>query len=258
MNWIKERLAREPLRGIWLACGSPVAAEMAGLAGFDWALLDLEHGLGTETDVLRMMQALSGTTAAPVVRVPSMRSDLIKRVLDFGAAGVMAPMIDNAGQAREFVRALRYPPAGVRGMTGSSRASGYGRDFARYQREANEHILGVVQIETAVAVENALELAAVSGVDVLFIGHSDLSLALGCYNQFDAPVLRAAEAKVLEACARHGKRAGILLRPGMRQDTMIKRGFSLLAMGSDLGCLKSGFQRLLAEPEAGQADRCAQ
>lgn len=248
MNWLKDKLdGKGPVYGIWLAAGSHVAAELAGAAGFDWALLDMEHGLGSEADVLRMIQVLAATPTAAVVRVPSAGSDQVKRVLDFGASGIMAPMIDSAADAAAFVRALRYPPAGTRGLTGSSRASGYGHGFAKYFGEANARLTGIVQIETARALARVDEIAAVDGVDVVFIGHSDLSLALGCFEDLKSRVMAEAEARVLEACARSGKTAGMLLKAGMPAAPYRDKGFRLIALGSDLGCLKAGYRKLLSE-----------
>jgi 4-hydroxy-2-oxoheptanedioate aldolase len=246
MNWFKDTFAaRTHVNGIWLATGSHTAAELAAAAGFDWALLDMEHGVGDRRDVTHQIHLLTATTCLPVVRVPSPASDTIKWALDAGAAGIMAPMIETAEQARTFARALRYPPAGTRGLTRSCRACRYGHDFDAYFAEANSGAFAIVQIETAQAVEQADALAAVEGVDALFIGHADLSLNLGCFEQFDAPAIRAAEAEVLAACARHGKQAGMLLRSGMRGDALRDKGFSLLALGSDIGCLKQGFAKML-------------
>jgi 2-keto-3-deoxy-L-rhamnonate aldolase RhmA len=248
MNWLKDKLEKSSsVSGIWLGSGSAVAAEMAAAAGFDWALLDLEHGLFGESELLGLFHALARTGTAPVVRVPSGKSDLIKKALDYGASGIMVPMISRAEEAAAFVAALRYPPAGIRGLTRSSRAAEYGGDFPDYFRRANERLTGIVQIETAQGVEQADAIAATEGVDVLFIGHSDLSLALGCFEDFSAPAMQAAEARVLAACVRHGKKAGLLLRAGMSPAEFRKKGFSLMALGSDIGCLKQGFQNMLRE-----------
>ncbi len=245
MNWLKDRFAtKDRLDGIWLSSGSRVAAELAAAAGFDWALLDMEHGLGDLADTMRQIEVLTHTDCTPIVRLPAATSDLLQRLLDYGAAGVMAPMIDTADQAAALVRAVRYPPAGVRGLTRSSRASRYGHDFQAYFAQANDKLTTIVQIETAAAVRQAEQIAATEGVDVLFVGHSDLSLNVGCFERLDAPAMQAAEAAVLTACARHGKRAGMLLKAGMAAEPCHAKGFSMLALGSDIGCLKSGFERL--------------
>lgn len=246
-RWFKDRLDRgDDVLGIWLSAGSHVAAEVAAAVGFDWALLDLEHGLGSEADVLRQLQVLDQSATAAVVRAPRATSDVLGRVLDYGATAVMAPSVDTADQARAFVAALRYPPAGTRGLSGSSRAARWGLDFRDYFAQANERLTALVQIETAAGMANAEAIAAVDGVDVLFIGHSDLGLALGCPGQLDAPAIAAAEEAVLAACARHGKRAGMLLKAGVDAGPYRERGFSVLALGSDVGCLRAGLGGLLA------------
>lgn len=235
-----------PCRGMWIATGSHVAAKLAGCAGFDWCLLDMEHGLGSEDDALRQIQELDDTDAAPIVRIPANEGYLIKRYLDFGAAGIMAPMIRNAAEARDFVGALRYPPRGVRGMTTSSRASRYGFDFERYFRNADQATVGVVQIENAEAVADIDAIAAIDGVDVLFIGHSDLSLQLGCLGEFAAAPVQEAEGRVLAACRKHGKAAGLLCRPSMDVAACVRKGFTFIAMGTDIGCLKTAFKGMLS------------
>ena len=247
MNDLKTKFAsRDALRGIWLSTGSHVAAELAAAAGFDWALLDMEHGVGDQTDIMRQIQVLTPTACAPLVRVPSANSDAVKWVLDCGAVGIIAPMIAGVAEAEAFARALRYPPDGTRGLTTAGRASRYGHDFKEYFANANRAVTGIVQIETAAAVADVEAIAAVPGVDVLFIGHSDLSLNLGCFGQHSHPAVVDAEAAVLAACARHGKRAGMQLKAGMNAEDYRRKGFSLLALGIDIACLKQGFESLLA------------
>jgi len=242
---LKEGLsAGRRLKGLWLASGSVAAAEIAARAGFDWCLIDLEHGLASESDALAAIRALSGSSCAPIVRVPESGSPSTGRCLDFGAKGAMAPMVENAGQARAFAKALRYPPEGIRGMSSSSRAAGFGFDFERHLNEESKELLGVVQIETAEGVKNAKEIAAVEGVDVLFIGHSDLSLQLGCFKKFDDPRMLEAEERVLEACSKAGKSVGAILRPASNLSVRPRGG--LFALGSDLECMRSSFSKLIA------------
>lgn len=243
----KSLVAKHPMKGLWLASGSHVAAEIASFSGYDWCLIDMEHGLGSEPDTLRQIQALGKSSCAPVVRVPCAGRQYVSRCLDFGAEGIMLPMVNNAADAREFVRSLRYPPAGTRGMTTSSRASSYGFDFDNYFKNADSQALAIVQIETPAAVENADAIAAVEGVDALFIGHSDLSLQLGCFRRFDSPALLAAEKCVFNACARHGKIAGILMREGMSYEKYQALGVTLFAMGSDIDCMKKSFRATLRD-----------
>lgn len=244
MSW----LPAGPADGVWLSTASPVAAELAAAAGFAWALIDLEHGAAGEAEALRLVQVLSATATAPIVRLPSAASDLATRLLDAGAAGLMAPHIEDAATAAAFAERLRYPPLGRRGVSASCRAAGYGAAWSGYRTAADAGMAAFVQIETAAGVAVADAIAAVPGVDVLFIGHSDLAADLGCGDDVEAPAVRAAEASVLAACRRHGRRAGMLLKSGMAAAPRRAAGFDVIALGSDLGCLRSGFARLRATP----------
>ncbi|MFW6153719.1 MAG: HpcH/HpaI aldolase family protein [Planctomycetota bacterium] len=225
-------------RGVFLCTGSAVAAELAGLTGFDWALIDMEHGLGDEAATLTMIRALAPFGTAPLVRIAGLRAEYVKRALDFGAAGICCPMIRSAEEATELVACMRYPPRGCRGLSGSSRAAGYGCSAAAYLASADDSLLGVVQIECRDGLEAIDEIAAVDGVDVIFIGHSDLSQALGCYGDFGHSAMRDAEGRVLAAAERHGKCVGMLLKRDMEAGPYRARGFRFLACGTDVGCLR--------------------
>jgi 2-keto-3-deoxy-L-rhamnonate aldolase RhmA len=246
MNWLKDKCNENPvMRGIWLSTGSRVAAELAAASGFEWALLDMEHGVCNESDILDQLQLLTNTGTCPVVRIPSRSNDIVKKVLDYGATAVMSPMINTPEEAEEFVRVTKYPPDGTRGMTSSSRAAGYGFNFKEYYRDANRKMTVIVQIETQQSVSNIEKIAAVQGVDILFVGHSDLSLALGCFEDFSSEKMQNAESQVLAAAGKYGKRAGMLLKVSMNIEDYRKKGFSFFAMGTDMGCLKSGYKKLL-------------
>lgn len=245
MKFIKNELLARPTRGIFVGSGSVTVTEVAAAAGFDWLLLDLEHGLGTETDVRDMLRCLSSTMSAPIVRIPALREEYFKRFLDWGAAGIMCPMVDTPEQARELVACMRYPPHGRRGLTSASRAAGFGRNFQDYFSAANAQLLCVAQIETPQAVENLDAIAAVDGVDVLFLGHSDLSLQLGKHGEYTSREIRKAEDALLDAANRCGKCAGMLIKRGMDVKEYTARGFSFLALGSDVACLRQEFARLV-------------
>src|SRR6266498_4481412 len=146
--------AGETLLGCFLSLGSALTAELMGAAGYDWALIDLEHGAGDEKDSLAQMQALSASGCAAIVRVESTARQRVNRVLDFGAHGVMFPRIDTAEEARAAVAAMRYAPAGVRGVAFANRACGYGSNFMPYL-DASTSLLTVVQIESPEAVAHA-------------------------------------------------------------------------------------------------------
>jgi len=233
------------LKGIWLASGSHVAAEIAALSGFDWCLIDLEHGYGSEADALRMIQAMGRTQIHIVVRVPCLRGDIISRCLDFGAEGIMLPMVSTKTEAESFAKTLRYPPAGTRGMSSSCRAAAYGLMFSDYFNGTGAAPVGIAQIETQTAVANINEIASTEGIDVLFIGHSDLSLQLGCFRQFDAPAMLAAENSVLNACNRFEKAPGAILRPAMKGKSNLETKGGLFALGTDVESLKGAFAALL-------------
>ncbi len=250
MQWIdKQRLRRETLAGTFLNLGSATAVEIAAGVGFDWLLIDLEHGSGSLADLRGMLLACRGGDAAPLVRLRSVDPDSVKFVLDSGAAGIMFPYVSSADEARRAVRCMKYPPLGRRGVAGAIRATDYGRNWKHCFEEANDKSLVVVQIETPEAVAAAEEIAAVEGVDVLFVGPLDLSVNMGHPADFGHPDVAQALRHVVDCCERHGKSAGILTKDGfIRQHK--EQGFRLLAFGSDSGAVTSGMQNYLTELRA--------
>ena len=188
VKFIRERvLAGEVLLGITANLGSSITVEMIGVAGFDWIWIDGEHGMGGFNDLVHQLLAADATPAVPVVRVVWNDFPLIKRVLDLGAAGVIIPWINTPEEAEQAVRAMRYPPEGIRGVARILRANSYGYDFDAYYAHANSDLLTVVQVETVAAVEHAAQIAAVNGVDVLLVGPTDLSASMGIFGQFKNP-----------------------------------------------------------------------
>jgi 4-hydroxy-2-oxoheptanedioate aldolase len=234
MKNLKERVQKsETLFGCFLGLGSPLTAEIMGMAGYDWALIDLEHGAGDERDTLAQLQALEHTSAAAIVRVESNARQRVHRVLDLGAHGIMFPRIDHPEQARDAVAAMRYPPSGVRGVALANRACEFGSTFHEYLRTANDNLLCVVQIETPASVKNVEQIAAVDGVDVLFIGPSDLSQSLGILGEFRHPTFVDAIERTSRAAARFGKTAGILLPKPDDFAFFHDCGFRFLGSGAD-------------------------
>ena len=251
VNFIRKRvLNNELLFGLIANLGSSLTVEMAGAAGYDWIWVDGEHGMGGFTDLVHQLQAASATPAAPVVRVVWNDFPLIKRVLDMGASGVIVPWINRAEDAAQVVRAMRYPPQGIRGVARLLRGNAFGFDFDEYFARANEELLTVVQIETAEAITNADEIAAVEGVDALVIGPTDLSTSMGIFGQFTNPLLWEAFAKVAAACKAHGKAAGILLPALDDVDRLVEMGFRFIATGAD--------GSLLANSMRANLNRCHQ
>lgn len=245
MQWIdRDKLRAGMLLGTFLNLGSAAAVEIAAEVGFDWLLIDLEHGSGALADLRSMLLACRKSSSAPIVRIRSVDPDTVKFVMDSGAAGVMFPFVSTAKEARRAVECMKYPPQGSRGVAGIIRATDYGRKWKEYFAEANDRSLVVVQIETAAAVEAAAEIAAVEGVDVLFVGPLDLSVNLGCPGDFTPPHFVAALQQVIAACQAHGKACGILSRPDfVAQHRQL--GFHFLALGSDSGAVVSGLNETL-------------
>ena len=235
----------EVLVGTWLVLGSSLTAEIAGNSGFDWVVLDMEHGMGGSDSLLSQLQALAATPASPIVRVASNDPVLIKRALDLGPAGIMAPMVSSAEDAERVVRAMRYPPQGIRGVTPFTRPADFGREFPEYFARANDDLICLVQIETEEAVENAEEIAAVDGVDVLFIGPLDLTVGLGIMKQFDHPKYRAAVEKIVSACRKAGKVPGIILLDVEVPEETVADGFTFIGRASDGSVLAAALSELV-------------
>jgi 2-keto-3-deoxy-L-rhamnonate aldolase RhmA len=241
MKNLKKRLQQgETLNGCWLNLGSSVTAEIVGMSGYDWVLIDLEHGLSSEKDVLHQLQALEHTPAAALVRVESSKPERIKHVLDMGVEGVMCPQIKNAAEAKQVANGLHYPPLGKRGVAMKVRASAYGQQFSEYYRDAKDNILGIVQIETLEVLDHLDEVAATEGIDVLFIGPADLTMALGIFGQFDHPLFKDALKATVNAANKAGKATGILTFNPDDYKTYHDAGIRMIACGADASFVTNG------------------
>lgn len=224
--------AGTPLLGTFIGGASPVAAEVCAAAGVDWVLLDLEHGTGGEEQVRDVVPAAASYGVPTVVRVESAARIRMGRVLDAGAAGIMLPRMNTPEEVAEAVRHLRYPPDGDRGVATYNRACRFGLDPGALDR-ANAEVLGVVQIESATAVGNAGAIAALDGVDVLFVGPRDLSHDLGVPGDLTAPAFTGALERVLAAGRQHGKACGLLVNDGAAAARRLEQGWSFVGIGSD-------------------------
>ncbi|HLP72238.1 MAG TPA: aldolase/citrate lyase family protein [Bacteroidales bacterium] len=241
MKNLKKRLKQgETLIGCWLNLGNPLTAEIIGSSGFDWGLIDLEHGAGSESDVLHQLQALEHTQAATLIRIESFERQRIHRMLDLGAEGIMCPRINNAEEALKFAGGLSYPPEGVRGVAKMVRATGFSKNFDSYWKNSKENILGIIQIETPESLNHLDEIAAIDNIDILFIGPADLSMALGIFGQFDNPLFKDAVRATVNSAEKAGKATGILL---FNPDDFIKyheMGIRFIACGSDATFVVNG------------------
>jgi 4-hydroxy-2-oxoheptanedioate aldolase len=231
--------------GTFVGTAAPIVAEVCAAAGFDYLLLDLEHGAGGEEQLRATIPAAASYGVPTVVRVESDARIRIGRVLDAGAAGIMLPRMDTVDDVRAAIRHLRYPPRGDRGVATYNRACRFGLDPDALFR-ADDEILGIVQIESARAVGNAAEIAAVDGVDVLFVGPRDLSHDLGVPGQVTAPEYREALGRVLRAAQKHGKACGMLVPDGSSAAARHAEGWTFLVVGSDSTLLAGAAAHQLA------------
>lgn len=243
LPWIRRAALDAPLfSGTWLNLGSPDTAAIAGLAGYDWALIDLEHGSGDLTQLPAQLTAIQAYKTGAIVRVPACDAVLFKQVLDMGPSGLMVPNVETAEQARQAVRFVRVPPQGVRGAATSTRNVGYGFHYAQYIREANDNLLTVAQIESRTGLENVEAIAQVDGIDVLFVGPTDLSIDLDLpADPLDA-AFGAALARVTAAARQHGKLAGALVRDTEQARQYAALGYRFIALGSDRGMVVKGMK----------------
>lgn len=208
---------------------------LAAEAGAEFAVFDMEH-TGWSIETIRMLIATTrSTNMLPFVRIPATEYHFVARVLDVGAMGIMIPMCEDAEQAARLAQSAKYPPVGRRGAAFGVAHDDYtGGDIVDKMRSANDQTLLIAQIETAAGLRNVNEIAAVEGIDVLWIGHFDLTNSLGIPGQFDHPQFREAVNQVLEACRRHNKAAGFLVTDEAGGKKLLNQGFRILAYGVDL------------------------
>jgi len=245
-------LAGETLFGAWCGLGSPAAAELLGVAGYDWVVIDLEHGAGTEAELLAHLYAVETTGAAAIVRPQSGERLRIGRALDMGAAGIVVPRLDTAAEVREAVTFLRYPPDGGRGVALMTRGGRLGSVPHAGVGGLNKDIVGIIQVESPGAVREADAFAATDGVDVLFVGPADLSHSLGVPGQWTSETYRSAEQAVVDACRKHGKAAGILLYDPASFGPHLDMGFTFIGLGADASFMANGAAAALAAARAHQ------
>jgi 4-hydroxy-2-oxoheptanedioate aldolase len=235
----------QPQIGIWSSLASHIVAEILAHAGFDWVLLDTEHSPNEVPMVLAQLQAMTGGTATPVVRPAWNDMVLVKRYLDLGAQTLLLPYVQTAEEAANAVRFSRYPPRGVRGVAGSTRAAGYGRT-REYLKRAHEEVCVLVQAETRLALRNLEAIAEVEGVDGIFIGPNDLAADLGHLGDWQHPEVWRAMEDAAERIRRAGKAPGILVgeADGRR---CLDMGFLFVAVGADVALLARGADALAAK-----------
>jgi len=230
--------------GLWCSLCSNITVEIVAHSGFDWLLLDTEHSPNELPDVLSQLQAAQAGTASPIVRPAWNDIVLIKRYLDIGAQTLLIPFVQTPDEARAAVAATRYPPAGIRGITGSGRASRYGR-VKDYLKNASNEIGVLVQVETKSALDQIEKIASVEGIDGVFIGPNDLSASYGHIGNWGHPDMQAAMKDAVQRLKKINKPAGILTPNEEEAKRFIDWGYTFVAVGSDLGLLARGSDGLL-------------
>lgn len=228
----------DSLVGSWVVFEDPSIAELLAERGFDFIIADTEHSALTISSVNQIGQAIDAASgpAEMIVRVPWNDAVRIKRVLNVGASGILVPMVETAEEARSAVEATRYQPEGVRGV-GPLRAANYGQTFDEYVSTANENVLVIAQIETEAGVENAEDIAAVDGIDALFIGPGDLSVSLGTFDTEDPDRFEDAIARIVDAAHAENKNVGTVVGSPDEIDEWLDRGVDFLSAGSDVAYL---------------------
>ena len=244
------------VNGCWINLFSTLAAEIVAQAGYDCVLIDLEHGPGSVLDAIDIMQAVQGHDCGALLRVPANDPVWIKRVLDAGVDGVMIPAVNTPEDARAAVSACRYPPAGMRGMAATVvRASRFGLDWQDYVRRAADELLVMCQIESVAAVDNVAAIAAVEGVDMLFVGPFDLSASMGFLGQPDHETVRAAITRVEAAARAAGTLLGGIPTPDRSARQLYEAGYHLVLADADLSLLRDSAVRSVESLRAAAGSR---
>lgn len=249
-NLFKHRLrggAKQP--GLWLTLESPNATEILAGAGYDWLLLDMEHTTVDPSQIASHVRAANGGTAELVVRIPWNEPIMVKRLLDAGVRSLMFPCVQSAAEAQAAVSATRYPPHGIRGVSGNMRANSFARvkDYAETYRQEQ---CVIVQLESRTAIAAIEEIGAVDGVDALFIGPNDLAATMGLFGKPGAPEVKAVVADAIVRIKKTGKAAGILNYNLAEALALFKAGFDFIAVNSDTGILARQSEAILAQLKA--------
>ena len=235
---------QRPLIGMWVCSGSPLVAEICAGSGLDWILVDGEHSpVGLES-TQGILQAMAPYPISPLVRVPSADPVLIKQFLDLGAQNLLVPMIDTAQQAEEAVKAVRYPPQGIRGVGSALARGARWNRVENYLQDANEHVSLFVQIESATGVRNAAAIAAVDGVDGVFVGPSDLAASMGLLGQQTHPDVVACVLATFAEVTAAGKPVGVNAFDPAAAWQYIDAGASFVLVGADVAMLARGSEQL--------------
>ena len=240
--------------GVWLVSGAPSTAEALGNAGFDFLVVDTEHTPLDPPQVADVLRAIAGSPASAIVRPPWNDMVTLKRLLDVGAQSLLIPFVQNAEEARRAVAHTRYPPEGVRGVAAVQRASRWG-NVPNYAKTAASEICVIVQIETITALEQLPEIAAVPGIDSLFIGPADLAASMGHLGDFNHPDVQARIKHGVEMARKAGKPIGTVGPTPEMVVRYLEYGFTWIAINSDIGMMVGRAQEWLGKVKSGAPQR---
>lgn len=237
-NQLRQKLhAKERLIGCWSALSNPISTEILGMAGFDWILLDVEHSTNEFSNLIPQLMALKTSPSEVIVRPQINRPEVIKKLLDIGFYNFLIPYVQNEEQAKLAVAATRYPPKGIRGVSVAHRSNKFGT-LEGYFDQIDEQISVIVQIESQEAVNNVEKIAAVDGVDGIFIGPADLSASLGHLGNPNHPDVQKIIQQVFSVAKAANKASGILAPKYEDAQRYLEWGATFVGVGSDLGLFK--------------------
>jgi 4-hydroxy-2-oxoheptanedioate aldolase len=248
INTFKQKLlCGQQQIGFWLAMGSPNAAEIAGGSGFDWLVIDAEHGPNDLTTIVSQMHALQGSSSSIVIRPPVGETWMIKQILDIGCQTILVPMVETAEQAKQLVQAMNYPPQGIRGIGASlARASHHNR-IPDYLQTANDQACLLIQIEAQRGLDNLTEILTVAGIDGVFIGPADLAADMGYLGQPTAQPVQKAVCTAIQQIVAAGKAAGILMAVPELVQQYLQLGATFVAVGTDVTSFVKATDTLAAQ-----------
>lgn len=247
----------KPQIGLWLDMGEAITAEIAGTAGFDWLVIDGEHGPNDLRSIIDQLRALATSTAEPVVRVPTGESWIIKQLLDAGARTLLIPMVDTVAQAEALVAAMHYPPRGIRGMGAVvARASGF-NTIQNYAETASDGLCLLVQAETKAALSNLDDILKVEGIDGVFIGPADLAADMGYLGKIDEVEVQQAIEGAITKIVAAGKAAGILTFNEAYNRRYLELGATFVAVGADVTEFSSAIRALCARYKGGAVKKAS-
>ena len=236
--------------GLWISLGSNMVADVISSAGYDWVLIDMEHSANDMQTVLAQLQVFAGSGTTPLIRPPWNEPIAVKRLLDMGAPGLLFPMVQSAEEAEQAVAATRYPPRGIRGVAGSTRATAFGR-ISDYASAIEDQTSVIVQIETSEALERAEQIAAVDGVTGVFFGPGDIAADIGLLGQPMHEEVWARILPVAESLIAQGIPVGTLVLDAGFASRLLNRGFTFVACGADSALLARAADQLLDQVKSG-------